>query len=338
MRVFVGYRPVWPGVRAQALQVFQSAHALASRGHEVTVCFHARPGDVHAWFGLPRLDGLRLIPLPAGGTASSLAVRAELLHWSQGGGVVLAREKRLAAFAQRWTDVPVVVEAHEVDSLQGRRHLLDLERRVFRDAAAVITNCEGVLAGLVWMHDLPSIRRVVHNAGPALCPGPGGGGVVYAGSLLADKDLETVARAAPAVGGLTLFGAHDSRRLGELQRLARGTLVVRGPVAPAHMVRTLGRYDVGLVSVGDGWFGRELTSPLKAFTYRSAGLPVVATNTPALQRALGAGRFASYEPGDVEGLVHAVQLARRTPERFRATVRTWAARAAEVESVLQAVK
>jgi glycosyltransferase involved in cell wall biosynthesis len=334
MRVFVGYRPRWPGLRAQALQVFASSHALASRGHEVTVCFHgAAP---YGWFGQPPLPTLRLVRLPAGGTAASLAVRAHLMRWARRGpGVVLAREKRLADLAQRLTPHPVVVEAHEVDSLQGRRALFGLERRVLGRAAGLITNCEGVATWLGHLHPLPNVVRVVHNAGPPPVPHVGGEGVVYAGSLLAEKDLETVARAAPSLGGVTLLGAHDAGRIATLQRLARGRLVVRGGVAPAQLLHVLARFDVGLVPAGTGWFGRELTSPLKGFSYRSAGLRLVGARTPALRRAFGAA-LETYPPDDPDALVAAVARA-RTRRATEQPIRTWADRAREVEEVLCAV-
>ena len=275
MRVFVLYRPRWPSLRAQALQVFQSAHALAQRGVHVTVAHHPGGGDPYAWMGLPPLPTLELIPLPGGGTAASLAFRAHLLRWARRPGVLLAREKKLADLARRWLPAhPLVLEAHEVDSLQGR-DTLALERRVLDHASALVCNCEGVARGLAWLHDLPDRVRVLHNAGPPPVRRARGEGVVLAGSLLPEKDVETVARAAPAIGGVTVLGPSTAERRRELQGLASGALDFREGVRPADLPTTLARYEVGLVPLGTRWFGRELTSPLKAFSYRSAGLSIV---------------------------------------------------------------
>lgn len=338
MRVFVLYRPRWPSLRAQALQVFHAAHALASTGVDVTVAYHPGEGDPYAWFGLPPLPDLHLVQLPVRGTAATVAFRAEVVRWARRGpGVFLAREKKLADEAQRYLRLPVVLEAHEVDSLLGRPHLFALERRVLRRAAGLITNCEGVMNGLSWGHDLPAVRRVVHNASRPPIRRERGKGVVYAGSLLAEKDLETVARAAPRVGGITLLGDHPPERLRALDALARGALVHGGGVRPRELLETLAGFEVALLPEGNGRFGREMTSPLKAFSYRAAGLPVVGADTPAVRRALGEA-FVPYTVGSVDGLVAGIQTARTRWDALRAyPVRTWAHRAQEVLGVLRAV-
>lgn len=331
------YRPRWPSLRAQALQVFHSAHALAARGVDVTVAYHPGEGDLYGFFGLPPLPTLNLLRLPRSGTAASLAFRGHVLAWARRPGVFLAREKRLAAWVlRRVPRRPVVLEAHEVDSLQGRPTLA-LERLVLSRAAGLLCNCEGVRNGLAWMHDLPAVVRVVHNASRPPVRRPRGHGVVYAGSLLTEKDVETVARAAPALGGVTLLGPHEPARLAALQRLADGALALQGPVPPVRLLEVLSRFEVGLVPLGRGWFGSELTSPLKAFSYRAAGVAVVGARSPALRRALGDG-FAPYRRGSPEDLVAAVARARADWERQRALpVRTWEARAAEVQALLQEV-
>ncbi|MCA9568670.1 MAG: glycosyltransferase, partial [Myxococcales bacterium] len=250
--MFVLYRPRWPSLRAQALQVFQSAHALARLGVEVTVAYHPGDGDPYAWFGSTPVDGLHLVPLPSGGTAASLAFRVHVARWARRPGVFLAREKKLADRVLRaFPRHPVVLEAHEVDSLQGR-DTLALERRVLAGVRALLCNCEGVRSGLAWMHDLPPVVRVVHNAGPPPLRLARGQGTVYAGSLLAEKDLETLARAAPDLGGVTLLGDHEPARLAGLQDLARGALDVRGGVSPAVLLPTLAQFEVGLLPLGTG--------------------------------------------------------------------------------------
>ncbi|MEZ4321037.1 MAG: glycosyltransferase [Myxococcota bacterium] len=345
-----------PSLRAQSIQVVSSLHALAERGRRVRLWFRPTGGDPLAPYGLAPHPNLELCALPASRTLGSLVFRADLARWAsehRGTGVFLARSKRYARFATRVAPhVPLVLEAHEVDSLQHARtdgmRFAALERVVLDRAAGLITNCEGVLEGLSWMHRLPPVTRVVHNA---WLPGPdtpaSGSGLALAGSLLGTKDPTTVARAARRLGPITVYGPEDPRFPGlvaESRSRPDGpcppALVRGGPVDPKDLVDTLRRHEILILPLGRGWFGDAFTSPLKAFAYQAARVPFVGADTPALRRA-APGAFEPYEPGDVDGLVEAVESLRDPAVRARrlaaSTPRTWAQRAAEVDEVLDAV-
>lgn len=334
MRVMVLYRPWLPALRAQSLQVVYSAHALARRGHQVVVCYRPTPGDPLAPFGLAHEPGLQLWPLPRGGTAASLAMRYRMLRFD---GVFLAREKRLARDLLRLRPrARVVLEAHEVDSLQRPCDATQaLEREVFAGVSAVIANCEGVASQLRAIHGVQA--TVVHNGGVVVEPAEPGNGWVVPGSLGPGKDLETVALAAREVGGIDLIGPTEPGRWIELQRLARGALRWRGEVAPAAVPQVLQRYRAGIVPLGTGWFGRELTSPLKAWSLLGARVPFAGADLPSLQR-VAPDAFEPYTPGDPASLVAALRRLGKPTARARcldnARPRSWDQRAAEVEAVL----
>lgn len=348
MRALVLARPRLPSLRAQSVQIVHAAHALASRGVEVTLCHEDGGMDALTPYGLAPLPTLRLIRLPADGTAASLAFRAHVAWAARRVDVVLARGARYAAsFVRAFPRVPLVFEAHEVGSIEqlGRSDgelALGLERRVLNGARALICNCEGVRDALGWLHRLPALTAVVHNASaPRRLPAVDGRGFAYAGSLIPGKDLDTLARAAPALGGVTVFGAHSEHRFAALQALASGALVRGGPVDPQALPDRLAAFRTLILPLGDGWFGRELTSPLKAFAYLAAGVPFVGADTPALHRA-APGAFLPYRSGDRGALVDAARrVADDEPLRARllanARPRTWEARAAEVHAVLDAV-
>lgn len=344
MRVLVLYRPRVPTLRAQAIQVVHAAHALAARGHAVTLLAdRASTGDAEAAlaaYGLdrpPRLD-LRIAPTawPPGAGAW---FRAQVWAWGRSPGVVLARAKRYVRRVP--AGIPVVIEAHEVDSALAAERgedpapTLALERAVYARAAAVIANCEGTLARLGATVPLPPLRRVIHNATRAdrvvprrPSPAPTVG---YTGSPRAYKGLATVYRslsAWPSGVALHLVGEPPAEP-------PPPGVVVRGPVAYGDLPAVLAGFHVLLLPLDDGLFGRELTSPLKLWDYLATGIPIVAADLPTV-RAIAGDRPHYYQPGDPASLAAAVAraLAAGTSPPL---LRTWADRAAEVEAVLAEV-
>ncbi|MFN7145843.1 MAG: glycosyltransferase, partial [Myxococcota bacterium] len=184
MRILHLYRPRVPATRAQSVQVVHTCHALARRGHTVTLLADrapradaraaglpdgADPGDATAAlaaYGLDHPPGLDLAIAPTVWPPGAGAwFRWRLARWD--GDVVYARAKRYVARVP--TRVPVVVEAHEVDSALAEERGVDaepdrrLEADVFARAVGVVTNCEGTLALLRERHALPR-ATVIHNA------------------------------------------------------------------------------------------------------------------------------------------------------------------------------
>ena len=199
------YRCRAPGVRAQSIQVIQSAWASASRGHEVTLAVQAsRPGvgadEVLRFYGLTPVPTLRLNVLHPHNALAGVQHRFVLTRWlAQGGGVVIARSKRYADRLLAWAPgrVRVVLEAHEVDSAQAEergqdpRELRALEARVLSRAVGVVANCEGTAKLLRAQHPSAPEMAVLHNAthvSRRRTPVGPGEGLGYAGSLRPEKD------------------------------------------------------------------------------------------------------------------------------------------------------
>jgi hypothetical protein len=65
----------FPLERANGIQSMETCHALAARGHEVTLVVrpdtHTPPRDPFAFYGLPRIPELRIEVAPTAGPASS---------------------------------------------------------------------------------------------------------------------------------------------------------------------------------------------------------------------------------------------------------------------------
>lgn len=351
LSVFMLYRVPPDPSRAQAIQVIHASHALASRGHEVWLVVD---GDDLVWgggpletYGLDAVEGLRLVRLrknPLG----SIQFRAAFLRWfgsGRGAKVAIARSKRHAREALRWCghSVPLVVEAHEVDSLLAAERdepaeaFRDLEQTVLRAARGVIANAPGTATLLreTWPDAVRSIR-VIHNATSlerVRQPSAEGHGYVVMGSALPGKDLETVARAAARSDEpIHLIGPRSDRDA-VLRRLSEGRLRLSPPLPHGDVPDRLAEARAVILPLGDGLFGEHMTSPLKLWDYLVCGRPVVAADTAAV-RAVPARQIVRYPVGSDAGLLRALRAARDVPVPVAPHTRTWAERASEVEHYL----
>jgi glycosyltransferase involved in cell wall biosynthesis len=359
VRVLVLYRPRLPSLRAQAIQVLHAAHALAARGHRVTVLADrgdgaATPRAALGAMGLDEVDGLDLRIAPTTWNPGASAwFRAQLVEGFARGrwDVVLARAKRYVRWVPR--AVPLVVEAHELDSALAAERGEDpapwraLERAVFGRARGVVANCEGTLACIEAAHTLPSVRAVIHNATrpdravirtPSALPT-----VLYAGTLGRGKGAATLAESLPYWphgSVLRMVGVSDGSLLGRggipPQRPPGGAVEALPGVAPQALPALLATAHAVVLPLEDSLFGRCMTSPLKLWDARAAGLPVAASDLPAV-RAIAGDVAHLCSPGDPVALADAVRRALASPGD-PPRLRTWASRAAEVEAVLEAAR
>jgi len=354
------YRPAAPCARAQSVQVVQMAHAIACRGHPITLAVepvgHARPAveEVLDFYGLKPVRTLHVHVLPRRRTPASLAWRGLVAGWllrHRRRGVVYARSKRYAREVLRMgTGVRLVLETHEVDSLLATERGEDpgpcraLEAEVLRGAAGVVANAPGTLRLLASVHPLLPPATVVHNGThPSALrgrPGPGEG-VGYVGSVRPFKDLTTLARAAARIEvPVHLVGATPGDpEVSRLQSVSGGRMVMEPPIPYRDVHARLAAFRVLVLPVGRGLFGEHLTSPLKLQDYFASGVPVVAADTPAVRDAAG-DAVLYYRPGDAEGLSMAIaRLYQDEGLRHallgRVRVRTWAERAAEVDAFVE---
>jgi glycosyltransferase involved in cell wall biosynthesis len=346
--------------------VVHAAHALASRGHRVTVFADRAPVSAGEDADAERiLADLGLAPTP------TLDLRLAPTRWRPGASawfrgsvvygcaqaawdVVLAREGTpIGLVPQR---VPVVLEAHGLESALvaeaggDPRAAHAREGREAARARAFVANGGGTLNAWEQAHTvLPKRRSVLANAtGIPLqdaSPRTGlsipsrGEDVVVAGSLPAYKGALTVLAALdsaswPVGARLVLLGG------GEAARPVHPDLVVEPGLPAPALGRRLARARVLLVPLVANVFGRELASPLKLWDALASCVPIVAPDLPTVHDVLaragvrpdGEGVFL-HAPGVPDALAEAVARAWEAPQRTP-RVRTWGDRAAELEAVL----
>jgi glycosyltransferase involved in cell wall biosynthesis len=163
----------FPLERANGIQSMETCHALAARGHEVTLVVrpdsHTPPRDPFAFYGLPRIPSLRIDVAPITGPATSRRVGYLTFTLGRAAGrgrqdLIFTRDLGLASLLLRLPSslrAPVVYEAHTIaadvaaalpDLLTGGpkasaaklRRLARREARVWRAADGYVTITQGL--------------------------------------------------------------------------------------------------------------------------------------------------------------------------------------------------
>lgn len=133
-------------------------------------------------------------------------------------------------------------------------------------------------------------------------------GVVYAGRIGPERDLETLIPAAAAAGlDAVLMGPADHEYLPRLQAAAGNVRIE--PARPIDEVDdVLRRAGISVVTLTDTCENHRLALPNKVFHAVRAGIPVVAADLPELRRLVtqyGLGRL--YRPSDVASMRAALE-------------------------------
>lgn len=247
----------FPLERANGIQTFHTCHALAARGHQVTL--FVRPDTAHpsrdpfVFYGLPPAPGLRVsrAPAVAAPTARRAIYVASALSKAAGSraaDAVFTRDLGIAAMLTRLprgVRPPVVYEAHGFAPVvagamgdllsDGRNATTSKQRRLAARERRVWTRAEGYVAITQALADEMTERfgaraclAVVPDGVrlPAIRPAPAAPGtaiVGYAGHLYPWKGVDGLLASLaelPGVRGLIVGGLEGEPDLERLQRRA----------------------------------------------------------------------------------------------------------------------
>lgn len=248
----------FPIERANGLQTMATCHALASRGHRVTLVVRPDsapvPRDAYAFYGFPTIDGLRIETVK-----SSLTGRARRIRFllsavrrvaAERDAVVLTRDLGLAAWLLQLPKSrrsPVVYESHgiadvvaaEMPALLGKpesaptpaklRRLARREQRVWSHASAYVTItralADDLSARFGTRRDVFVIPDGARTPDSVLPPDPAAPFVAgYAGHLYPWKGVDVFLHAlahTPSIGGLIVGGHPGESDLARVQQLAK---------------------------------------------------------------------------------------------------------------------
>jgi glycosyltransferase involved in cell wall biosynthesis len=248
----------FPLERANGIQSMQTCHALAKRGHEVTMVVRtdtARPPrDPFAFYGLDPLDGLRIERVAVSGPPPMRRILYAAAASTHAGrpkryDVVFTRDLGIAATLCRWPArfVPVVYESHgyapafalslphmladvRPPSRRKLERLAGNESRVWAAAAGYVTITRGLLDELRQRFgNRENVRAVADGVRlaadrrfewrpPGMVPM-----LTYVGHLYPWKGVDVLLHATAALNmvKVTIVGGHAGERdLARLQTLA----------------------------------------------------------------------------------------------------------------------
>ena len=304
------------------------------------------------------------------GLSALLAARLLPTAWRP--DFILARDPRLAWLFLR-AGGEVVYEVHELFSTRAREpatgegeetprtrtpRIRGLEAEVLARVHRVFTLTQSCKLILERGFGVPAERILVAPDAVAhvperLAPLPKSNVVVYAGQLYPWKGVGTLVDAMSSlpsarlriVGGLPDEDDHG-RALKALvsQRGLDERVEFTGFVPHAEMAAALADGAAGAIPLPDAPMSRYFTSPLKLFEYMAAGLPIAASDLPALREVLGHEQNALLVPPDdppalaanLDRLLRDRRLAERLRKQAHRDVgpRTWEARATAILAFL----
>jgi glycosyltransferase involved in cell wall biosynthesis len=308
----------------------------------------------------------------------ALGCVADVVRLRRKPSAIVTRDPRLAWVFLRTRALhrrPVVYEVHEIFSTRPRdnrslepqqisgvaERTRALEAEVFRDADLLLpltrACSEIVEAGYGVLSDRVVVvpDATTPPDGPLPARDAAGRTVVYAGQLYRWKGVDTLLAAMARVPEARLIvlggrGGADDPDLDALRELARDLSIAdrvefRGFVLHAQVRASIAGAGVAVLPLPENLMARYFTSPLKLFDYMAAGVPIVASDLPAVREVLVDGDNALLvPPEDPAAMAAAIRRLLVNPglaDRLRRAAfdqvqaYTWDARAARIMEALE---
>ena len=314
-------------------RVRREAATLVEAGHDVTVLELAAIGASEKGLdGFRRRSALpppwvrRTLPF----TTYRLVFLATFVARGRklGADVVHAHDAAMllpGALIARLTGACLVYDSHELATgVEYRSGLWErlvhlLEAALVPRCAAVITVSEGISERLQQRYALRTRPTVLRNVCDLPMPPPDGKRlrarlgigldeplVLHQGSAAPGRGCDVLIRAVAAMPGvhLVLLGAADDANAADLVALARTEAAdqrvhVLESVALEELLGHTAEADVGVSLLSDSCENHRLALPNKLFEYLAAGVPVVTSSLPELDRiVLGRAIGWTVDPAD----------------------------------------
>jgi len=347
----------FPYPTAQSIQILNTCRALAEEGAHVRLFAtrtHDRPirtpEEGLAFYGIEAHHRLTIELHPANNLLRSMLGRWRVWRAPRGTSFY-SRHLAMTVTAARSGRGSVTVEVHSIEA--------GVQAAVAK-AHAVVAVTSGLAERVRALRDDVPIHVIPDAVDPTVfspVQGDHPPRLIYAGHLYAWKGVDVLVRALRELPGMTaiVFGggpSHDEESDG-LRALAQREGVAdriewTGHVTQREIVARLRGGDIGVLPTRAQKGQEFAASPLKLFEYMSCGLPVIATDLPALREVIRDGENGVLFPdGDATALAAAVKRLAARPDERRALAEcgrkdgaryTWTARARAILALLDTLR
>ncbi|MBF0456472.1 MAG: glycosyltransferase family 4 protein [Nitrospirae bacterium] len=338
--------------RARFIQIINTAHALAKAGAAVKLltgrpnCSNYSDGQTRqenllSHYGLQHHPNLEIVflpmirkdeALPSVPFSIGMVFNAALLLYlfrqrKTTDSIIFVRHLRTAHLLlclRSLHRMPVVFEAHEIFHLttEKKRKLERLkrqERKVYKEAGAVVAITERLRADLIKMFSLERIPSITipdaarGDISETALPYEGRRFIFYAGGLYRWKGVDLLIGAMRQFPDETLVIAGGGERLNELRAMAESMglakrITFTGQLSHTDVIRKYLREAKIAVIPNLTESVSMYSSPLKMFEYMALNVPIAASDIPGIREILTDGKDAVFfTPGDCQSLTAALK-------------------------------
>lgn len=319
-----------------------NAYAIAENGHDVTLIFKepknnkTKEFDFKAIFEMPALNNFRTIALSDRFLfiKSNESFYRNVVNWFKSSkrkwDVVITRDPGCLPYLLELRDIlhcKIFYQSHNfyIDpELQPDQNKIN-KRKFQKNEIEYIPKLDGLLT-------ITEAQKTLYDkyvATPIFVSKPGVGEIykpkdnfswkiiMYSGSFQKKKGIETLISAFSRlrVGGakLLLAGGRNKREIKHVKNIVRAKdlvdyVVVTGWLNYAELKRHAQDATVGAAPLADTFYNRNLTAPSKIFDYFACGVPVVASDLPAVRELVDDGKNGLLVPADDESaLTNAIE-------------------------------
>lgn len=342
MRIFFPIPEKMPDSRARFNQVMGACAGLVEAGAEVVLLTGLKPKtsvhDLLAAYGLGSSAGIKIVNLPMlrGEAGNKIRISwhglfhiALLLYLffksdKKNPSVIFIRHLKLAGFLLRFKKLlklPIIFEIHEMFYLTATNKtkaekLKELERSVYSNVDALICTTDALKSAALELITKPVpttvIRHMVKKSWLNQGGEKSGSHLLYIGSFYKYKGVDTLIEAMVDLPNEKLLIVGGGERLDELIAKTK-TLGITdrvefaGEAPHSRIPEFLSRAKISILpNILEGM--SHFTSPLKMYEAMAFGLPLVASNIPALTEVLVDDHNAVlFEPGSSQSLADAIR-------------------------------
>ncbi len=333
MKIFYPYSEILPSEKARALQVINTARAMAGAGAKVELyaCLKKTDKEILKMYGLSPCPNLNFIPAKILRDVNFMGFKISWdgifyrdsirhLKRKKENFIIYTRHLETASvLLKRFPHIRLFYEAHEIFSMK-RHSLFAMEKFVFNNAKGVVFISRNLMEKVRTYFPLKIPAAVIpdgvnpdiiEKAKKMRIPGE----VVYVGQLYPWKGVKTLVAGMKHLPGvnLTVVGGGSKKEKEEIEKLVdtldlKDRVKLTGFLPYEEALRYMTGAKVLVLPLEDEPISRYFTSPLKLFEYMAAGIPIVASGLPTIREILSEGETALFTaPGDEMTLAASIE-------------------------------